>query len=299
MNLTPRKPSLRGLRTFCAAARHRTLREAADELYITPSAVSHQVKSLENELGLRLFERSGRSLELTAAGRMLFEQVNPLLIHVEAAAARVQSQFARVPLRVSVQPFFASELLVPRLAEFTAANPGVDVSIDAGDGATEARSSPVDVWIRLFAEPPAGMISTRLFGLTLVPACAPALRDRLDREGGEPSGLFPYVVHSTRPTAWKSWATQSGVRLPESGNVVRLDSMSAVMQAAERGLGVALVPLELTRAAFAEGRLVRLFEHALRTQDAYWLVRRAESRDRRDVKAFSDWVVKQIAGSVD
>jgi len=298
MNLTPRKPSLRGLRTFCAAARHRTLREAADELFITPSAVSHQLKALESELGLRLFERAGRTLELTPAGRLLFEQVNPLLIHIDAAAARVQSEFARVPLRVSVQPFFASELLVPRLAEFTAANPAVDVSIDAGEGATDARSAPVDVWIRLYTEPPAGMICQRLFGLTLIPACAPSLRDRLQGGGDDTPGLFPYVVHSGRATAWKTWATQSGVRLPEAGNVVRLDSMSAVVQAAERGLGVALVPLELTASAFEEGRLVRLFEHALETPDAYWLVRRTETRDRADVQAFSDWVFEKIAGGV-
>jgi LysR family glycine cleavage system transcriptional activator len=125
VNFSGRKISMRGLRTFCVAARHHTLRLAAEELFITPSAVSHQIKKLEDELRVQLFERSGRTLNLTAAGHLLYEEASLAIGRLEAVAARVQAQYARGALRVSVQPFFASELLMPRLNEFSEAHPDI------------------------------------------------------------------------------------------------------------------------------------------------------------------------------
>lgn len=294
MELHQRKLSMRGLRTFCAAARHRTLRQAADELYVTPSAVSHQLKTLEAELGLSLFQREGRSLALTEAGQMLYGSIQEPMLRVEAAAGEVRARFSRASLRVSVQPFFASELLMPVLTEFQEAHPDVDLALDASDESKRLLPANADVAIRLFANPPAKRDSTQLFPLSLVPACSPALRDRLERDPQKGATPFPIVVHKGRPDAWKLWAAQSGVDLPMTGSVVRLDAMSAIVQAAERGLGVALVPLQLTEAAFREGRLVRLFDHALETSDAYYMVSREAPTERPDVKRFKAWVLARF-----
>lgn len=294
MALPNRKLSMRGLRTFCAAARHRTLRNAADELYVTPSAVSHQLKKLEGELGLDLFRREGRTLALTEAGEMLYEGIQESMLQVEAAAGQVRARFSRASLRVSVQPFFASELLMPALGEFTAAHPDVDLSVDASDEAKQVLPATADLGIRLFRAPPEGVEAHRLFPLSLVPACSPALRDRLERHPQQAAAPFPIVVHSGRPDAWKQWAAQSGIVLPMSGSVIRLDAMSAIVQAAERGLGVALVPLQLTREAFRERRLVRLFNHALETTDAYYLLRPAAAGERDDVHTFRSWVLRRF-----
>jgi LysR family glycine cleavage system transcriptional activator len=285
---------MRGLHTFCTAARHRTLRQAADELFITPSAVSHQLKKLEAELGLALFQREGRTLALTEAGEMLFESIQEPLIRVETAAAQVRARYARASLRVSVQPFFASELLMPALSEFQALHPEIDLVLDASDESKRNLPANVDVAIRLFETPPADRDSRRLFPLTLVPACSPELRDRLRDQPQQDTAPFPVVVHRGRPDAWKQWAAQSGVLLPMTGNVVRLDAMSAIVQAAERGLGVALVPLQLTETAFREGRLVRLFDHALDTTDAYHIVCREKPGERQDVLHFRDWALERF-----
>lgn len=294
MELTQRKLSMRGLRTFCAAARHRTLRQAADELYVTPSAVSHQLKNLEAELGLKLFQREGRSLALTEAGEMLYGSIQEPMLRVEAAAGEVRARFSRASLRVSVQPFFASELLMPALTEFQEAHPDLDLTLDASDESKRLLPANADVAIRLFATPPADRDCTLLFPLSLVPACSPELRERLERDPQRTATPFPIVVHRGRPDAWKRWAAQSGVNLPMTGSIVRLDAMSAIVQAAERGLGVSLVPLQLTESAFREGRLVRLFNHALETSDAYYLVCRESSAERPDIDRFRSWVLERF-----
>ncbi len=294
MDIQQRKLSMRGLRTFCAAARHRTLVQAADELYITPSAVSHQLKKLEGELGLSLFRRDGRTLALTEAGEMLFDSIHEPMLRLEAAAGQVRARYSRASLRVSVQPFFASELLMPVLTEFYEEHPDVDLSLDASDESKRHMPSTADVAIRLFEEPPGDLDSRRLFPLSLVPACSPELREKLENRQQRSNPLFPIVVHSGRPDAWKLWAHQSGIQLPTTGSIIRLDAMSAIVQAAERGLGVALVPLQLTRGPFAEGRLVRLFKHALETTDAYYLMSRNGLAERPDVKRFCDWVLRRF-----
>ena len=294
MALKSRKLSLRGLHMFCTAARHRTLSQAAEELFVTPSAVSHQLKKLEAELGLALFQREGRTLALTEAGEMLFEQIQEPLLQVESAAAQVRARHARASLRVSVQPFFASELLMPALAEFQEAHPEIDLALDASDESKRVLPANTDIAIRLFDTPPNDKDSRLLFPLSLVPACSPGLRKRLRSEPQRDETPFPVVIHRGRPDAWKQWASQSGVVLPMSGSVVQLDAMSAIVQAAERGLGVALVPLQLTEGAFRAGRLVRLFDHALETTDAYHIVCRETPEERPDVREFRDWVLERF-----
>src|SRR6266478_5797354 len=116
-----RPPPLRNLRAFCAAARHRSFKAAADELFLTPSAVSHQMKELEEALGVRLFERKTRALELTTVGHTLLEEVEPLLEALERSLAQIARRSGRQTLRVLLPPFFASELFIPRLASFCAA----------------------------------------------------------------------------------------------------------------------------------------------------------------------------------
>jgi LysR family glycine cleavage system transcriptional activator len=285
---------MRGLHTFCTAARHRTLGLAAEELFVTPSAVSHQLKKLEAELGLALFQREGRTLVLTEAGEMLFEQIHEPMLRVETAAAQVRARFSRASLRVSVQPFFASELLMPALSEFQESHPDIDLALDASDESKRIMPANADIAIRLFDTPPTDRDSRLLFPLSLVPACSPALRDRLREHPQRNEAPFPVVVHRGRPDAWKLWAAQSGIDLPLTGSVVQLDAMSAIVQAAERGLGVALVPLQLTEGAFREGRLVRLFQHALETTDAYHIVCRETPKDRPDVLEFRDWALQRF-----
>lgn len=288
---------MRGMRTFCAAARHQSFKLAADELFITASAVSHQIKKLEDELRVELFERTGRAIRLTAAGELLFSEADAAVNRLDEVVGRLRGEYLRSSLRVSVQPFFASEFFVPRLSEFTSANPSIDIHIDTSNESSEQHPSAADVSIRLFRNVPAGLFADALFPLRLVPACSPGFRESLDIVGWRVNNAVPMVVHSSRPNAWKSWSEHSGIGVPQTSNIIRLDSMLAVAKAAEQGLGVALVPVPLANAWFTSGRLVRLFDYELFTRDTYYIVGAMKDRERHDVQALRHWVLQSFANS--
>ncbi len=132
-----RNISLRALRVFCVAAERESFREAAELSFLTSSAVSHQVKQLETELGIRLFERTPRSLTLTADGRAFYDEIRPALVELDAVVSRHARSERPRSLRISVQPFFASEVFVPRLTEFVDEHPDIDISVDTSDETLE------------------------------------------------------------------------------------------------------------------------------------------------------------------
>lgn len=288
------RTSLRGLRTFCAAAEHGSFREAAESLYITASAVSHQIKNLEQELGEPLFERLTRSVELTDSGRSLYEDVRPLIQKIDNVTARHRRTVARSTLRISVQPFFASEKFVPGLAEFTQLHPDIDINVDTSDESGEKHPANANASIRVFEKPPRKLVCDKLFELRLVPAVSPGLRKKIQINEQEAIGEFARIVHERRPDAWHEWEKGSGITLPAATSYVRMDSMIAVARAAERGLGVALVPAQLSDSWFESGVLEKLHPYELCTNDAYYFVCRTEDKDNAAVKKFREWVLQKF-----
>ena len=284
--------SLRGLRTFCVAARHESFRAAADELFITASAVSHQIKSLEQELGQQLFERSSRSLRLTRIGQAMFEEACPLMTSLDKVAGRYRRQRQRKTLRVSVQPSFASEMFVPRLTEFTAEHPDIDLIVDTSDESSETLPDKAEVGIRLFRSPPADAIC--LFPLRLVPVGSPDFKRAMTVEGARITSDFPIIVHETRPRAWQQWSDDSGIALPKNYRVIRLDSMIAIARAAQRGLGAALVPAALSVRWFESGSLVPLFDSELASEDGYYLLKGKGHSVEKEVRVLTDWVLRNF-----
>lgn len=288
------RASLRGLRTFCIAARYESFRVAAEELFITSSAVSHQIKSLEQELDVRLFERGSRDLKLTEAGAALFAEVNPLIEQLDAIASKFRQGGQRASIRMSVQPFFASEYFIPRLNEFTADNPDIDIQVDTTDESSEKLPTDADVAIRLFKSPPRNMASSLLFPLRMVAAGSADFKKSIRLRNGEIESKFPLIVHETSPKAWKQWAKSAGIVLPADSKVTRLSSMIAVVRAAERGIGAALVPVPLADQWFNQGTIVRLFDDELLSDVSYYLVSREDRADDEDVRRLCDWIVKSF-----
>lgn len=290
-----RNISLRALRVFCVAAERESFREAADLLYLTSSAVSHQIKQLETELGLKLFERTPRSLKLSKEGQAFYDDIQPLLVDFDAVTTRHAKSEQPRSLRISVQPFFASELFVPRLPEFVAKHPDLDISVDTSDESPEKHPAAADVSIRVFRAVPPTLASDRLFPLQLSPAGSPDFYDSIKVRSGKIISDFPLVLHESRLRAWREWERSSRIRIPDHSNSVRLDSMIAVARAAERGMGAALVPKQLSESWFQSSSLVQLFDHELATKDAFYFVTRKEDRDNKDIKVFGKWVLQNFA----
>ena len=289
------RTSLRGLRTFCVAARHESFRLAADELFITASAVSHQIKGLEEELGVQLFERGSRDLSLTETGRTFFDEVSPLIEQLDTIAGSYRKTGRTRTVRISVQPFFASEYFVPRLSEFTAEHPDIDIQVGTSDESSEKHPADADLSVRLFKSPPDNLASHLLFPLQMVAAGSPDFKKAMVVKKKAIVSDFPLIVHETRPKAWKRWAKATGIKLPKDSKVTRLDSMIAVVRAAEQGLGAALVPVPLADQWFRQGSIVRLFRQKYVSDVSYYLVHKEERIKDREVALLRDWILENFS----
>lgn len=281
---------MRGLRAFCAAARHQSFREAAEELHLTASAVSHQIKHLETELGKRLFARNSRSLFITEFGQAFYDDLKPILDTLDESISSHTQRLTRTSMLISVKPFFASEVLVPKLPVFSELYPGLDINVDtSGDTEFDA-----DFAIRMSDRDIASEHCDRLFPIRLIAVSTPDFYDSVKVKSGRIVSEFPIIVHDSRPNAWQQWQRSSRIRLPAKSKIIRLDSMIAVARAAEQGLGAALVPVNVISRWLASQTLVQLFDHELATKDAYYLESSPLAKDDVALQAFRDWVLQEL-----
>lgn len=287
---------IRGLVVFCAAARYLSFKMAASELCITPSAVSHQIKSLEDQLGYPLFERRTRAIVLTSLGAALYSQVDPLLRSLDAVTTEFvgNSRHRRV-LRIALPPFFASEMLIPRLGDFASRYPTLDIRVDTTEVREAEFPSSSDAAVLLLAEPPVDDSATPLFGVQLVPACSPSLAAELDISDPCELGECTLIVHKARPEAWYEWFNAVDARIEGQPRVIHLDSMFAVARAAERGVGVALVPVPLSDAWLQSRALVKLFDVVLDTGEKYYFVPRQGRMSDPDIDKLGRWIIDVCA----
>jgi LysR family glycine cleavage system transcriptional activator len=294
MNTTSRLPSLRSLRVFQVAGRHLSFKRAAGELCLSASAVSHQVRNLEEHLGIELFLRKTRALEFTGAGRKYFMFLDGMFARLEAETQQLAAEFGRSLVRLCVPPFFASEMLLPRLQSFHDLAPDTDIRLATQPSLMQVHPAEADLSILLGNGDWPELVTHRLFERRLVVGCAPALAAGLDPAAYASLDGQTLIVHENRPDAWDNWARALGTAPPRAGKVIRFDSMSAVVQAAAQGLGVAIVSWPLARNRFDTGELVRVFEQEVTTKEHFYLAHRPEEADRPDVAQLIDWIVAEF-----
>jgi len=287
-----RLPSLKFLKTFQVAAVNQSFKAAADELCITPSAVSHQIKALEHQLGIVLFDRGPHSLALTEAGKHYLNSIDAIFSRLELVTEQLQVSYARNVVRLNVPSFFSSELLLPRLNEFLVEQPATDIHIQTAVLPTQIHAADADLSIAVGAPSVSGIVGYRLFDQAFVPACAPELLARHSIRSIDDLSNHTLLVHDARRDGWERFATMCGVRRLKPRNIVRLDTLHAVAEAAERGVGIALVSEPLTRKRFEEGLLVRLFTDALCTGESYYLLHRVEDSERRELRTLVEWLLR-------
>jgi LysR family glycine cleavage system transcriptional activator len=287
-----RLPSLKFLKTFQVAAARLSFKAAADELFITASAVSHQIKTLEEQLGVALFDRGAHSLTLTEAGRNYLQHMDAMFSRLESVTEQLRARFGRGVVRVHVTPFFATEMLLPKLNSLLAAQPDTDVHISTVQ-ALESHPADADVSIVVNAVPEDGLACHKLFSQAFVPACAPELLARNPIRVVDDLNRHTLIVHEARRDGWERWAEMLGAELRPK-NVIRFDTMSAAAQAAEHGVGIALVSSRLGTERFQQGSLVKLFDIELQTGESYFLLLRPEDARRPDVRSVSEWILREF-----
>jgi len=288
-----RLPSLKFLKTFQIAAKHKSFKAASEELFVTPSAVSHQIKSLEEQLGVALFERGVRSLTLTDAGAHYLEHISDIFSKLESVTEQLQQRYGRTIIRLNVPPFFANELLLPRLASFSQAREETDIRIETTFSAPKTHPAEVDLSIVVGTGPWEGLTVHELFAQSFIAACSPSflLENPIDRFTDLNGQTL--LLHEERRDAWERWAQGLQIAPIKPNRLVRLDTMSAVVLAAEQGVGVALVPARLSADRFAAGSLVKLFEAELTTNESYVLLHRPEDQAREDLQELTQWILSE------
>lgn len=286
---------MNALRSFEAAARHGSFNQAADELFVTPSAISHQVKSLEKFLDLNLFQRSKRRVELTAAGEKYLPAIQHALDEIDSATRRLVANPNAGTVTLSVSPAFLTRWLMPRLTHFQERYPDVELRLSASMSEVDFSQSDIDMAVRFGRGDWTGGESQFLLGMSVVPVCSPRLL------GGKhplktPDDLrYQTLIHvSTRMDEWRAWLR--AVRIEEAGfgKDLRFSSTSLATGAAVEGLGIALADRHLVAKELRSGQLVVPFDIALDTQSAFYLVWPKNRPMSYSKKAFHEWILEEV-----
>ena len=287
-------PPLDALRVFEAAARRLSFAAAAEELHLSASAVSHRIKALEAQLGITLFQRMTRKVQLTPAGRAYAAAVADALAILREATRRLAGEANR-PLTVSVTPLFGARWLLPRLARFEAAHPGLAVRLVSTSRLADFSADGVDCAVRYGRGRWPGLAAHWLMTLDFVPVCAPSLL----KQGllKSPSDLAHHTLlhYEATPDAWRMWLLAAGATGvdPDRGQI--LSDMPTTVQAAIDGIGIAIADRKFLARELAQRRLVTPFAIDMPSGGAFYFVYPEPRAADRRVALFRDWVLKEVA----
>ena len=309
MNRRNTRPlAIGALRTFEALARHLNFRACGDELHVTQSAVSRQIRALEDELGAALFVRGTRHVAITEAGTQLLRAVLPLLERLDASVRQIRYAGGRKSVSVTTFASFASLWLIPRLDGFQKLYPDIDIRISAVDAIAQVDDSSIDLALRhcLPAIAPPG--AQRLFGEVLTPMVGASLAAKsLTKQGPRlrhPSDLTAHTLleesnshKASGEFSWRKWLRWCNQPTLEPKRWITMNFTHQQIQAALAGQGIALARLALVTEALANGELVEPFGAALRLRSpyCYWLVAWPEVEQREEVRAFISWIMREAA----
>ncbi len=290
-----RLPSMNALKAFEAAARHESFTQAAEELCVTQGAVSHQVKALEEELGLKLFHRAPQSLTLTETGREYMIVVRDALDRIAIGTDQILQRQNSGVLTVSTSPNFAAKWLVHRLGKFAEAYPDIDLRVSATLHHVDFANEDVDIAVRHSDGKLPGLHVVQLYEEHLFPVCSPKL---LKAPHGlkKPMDLIHHpLLHLENRQDWTKWLDAAGVKGVDLSRGPVLNQASMIIDAAVDGQGVALSRSALVAHDLIAGRLVRPFSIALPVNYGYWIVSPKATAEQPKVKIFRDWLLAEVA----
>ncbi|WP_144212353.1 LysR family transcriptional regulator [Shewanella donghaensis] len=290
--MLPLHTSLRGLRCFCVAAECLSFKETAQRLFLTPSAVSHQIKQLEENLQQQLFIRQTRSIALTETGMRFYQQVTPLMLQLTETVNNFNTAHTMHEVSISMPEFFASELFVPQLVGWSTQYPNINLKLETVKTRSK-QTANTDLSIILSGSRQNPQQANDLFPLNYIPACSQQLHQHLKPKGFHALLETPLIIHQARPYAWHQWADSVGIDEFKPKQIIQLDSMFSVARAAEQGLGIALIPLPISQSWFDKHQLFPLFEQTLNSHDRYFLINNSDTV-KPEVQLLIDWVVAKF-----
>jgi len=290
-----RLPPLNSLRSFEAAARHQSFNKAANELYVTPSAVSHQIKGLEDFLGLKLFRREKRSVILTAAGGKYLSGIQHALDEIDSVTRRLMASPNVGAVNLSAVPAFLTRWLVPRITQFQQQHPDLELRISANPGSIDFYNSDTDMAIYFGSGEWQDVEMHYLRNVVVVPVCSPALLQQKPTINTPEAMLNHSLIHVTsRTNEWPDLLRQTGIEYPRNQKGLSFSSTSLALGAAMEGVGIALADKMLVEREVEYGQLVVPFDLQLDTHKGFYLVYQKERKLTYAMQAFKDWLLTEI-----
>ncbi|MDT8375472.1 MAG: transcriptional regulator GcvA [Mariprofundaceae bacterium] len=284
-------PSLNALRAFVAAGRHGNLKDAAGELFVTPSALSHQIRNLEESLDVQLFNRSKAGLSLTQAGELFYADMATAFEQIGQAVARLHQKRQQELLNVSMLSTFAMRWFIPRLAGFQRRHPEIEVRISTSVSQVDFVREDMDCAIRSGRGNWPGLHAVYLFAEAFTPVCSPVLAASLNH----PEDLKNHtLLHARlRPDDWHVWLGAVGAGDIQPQHEQMFETRNFAIQAAVDGVGVAIVDPSLVAEEIRAGRLVVPFPQTLADESAYYLVYPKEHASLPRIRTFRKWLLEQ------
>lgn len=289
-------PSLMALQCFDAAVRHLSFTRAAEELSLTQSAISRQIRALEDFLGRQLFQRVKQRLVLTTAGEAYAAAVRDVLDRAEAATLQLMAYSGEGGvLTIAILPTFGARWLVPRLGSFTARYPDIQLNVVTQVRPFDFDKEEIDVAIHFGPALWPGAMCHRMMEEDIVPVCAPALLGgRAQLDDAREIADYTLLQHTTRPQAWNEWLHSVGIEDIDGLSGPRFEHFFMVIQAAIAGLGMAVLPQFLVQEELENGRLMVAVDKPMHSQHAYYLVHPATKADLYKVRVFREWLLEQV-----
>lgn len=294
-----RLPSFAGMRAFEATARSLSFTRAAEELGVTQSAVSRQIRKLEQELGVALIERNSTGNALTSSGATLFAALRKSLDSMAQAVRAVSSAPERDVVAVSVAPFFSATWLTPRIMGFINAHPDIDLRLHHSYQPPDYRREQIDLGINWGNGKWPGVTAERVMDGSLAPVCSPEFPDGTDPLDGPERLLSQPLFYEFRKSDWTDWFKLAGVDCPGNFRATRLNDTNALRRAALEGHGVALFFHSLAAEDLALGKLVQPFDIAVDTGDHYFLNHPSDGELRAGAKTFRRWLRAELGTETD
>jgi LysR family glycine cleavage system transcriptional activator len=288
-----RLPNLAALRAFEAAARHQNFSRASQEIHVTHGAISHQVRQLEEELGVQLFARHGKRIAITADGEVFAVAIRDALQDIADAAQQLQSRNKQKRLGITSLSSFAARWLSPRMGRFIELHPDLEVSLESSNHIVDFAQGAIDVAIRFGLGSYPGLVSEHLMDDIYYPVVSPHFNGgKLPRTPRELVDTHALLRCEAEP--WEPWFRAAGLDDPEpSGGLIFQDS-SMLARAAVEGHGIALVRHQIGQPDLASGALLRLFEISVPCPNSYYLVYPANVMAKPQAKAFRDWLMGEV-----
>ena len=284
-------PPFNAIRAFAVAARHMRFKAAAEELHVTPSAVSHAVAALEQALGVKLFHRRVRRLLLTDAGKTYFDRLRPAFEEIAAATRQISMRQRADTLTIASAPAFARAWLMPRLKAFLDDYPDIEVRIRATSDPIEMNADDVDAIVLYERAVGPDFVADRLMTEDMVPVCSPALCGQLKN----PEDLLhqTLIYTETKVVTWSMWLNAAGIDSDHVHRGLRFNRADLALEAAKISLGVALESRVLANPHIANGSLVIPFEAPVRLNEgSYFFAARPAKAQLPKVDAFRTWILE-------